>query len=77
MDAHLPHRVSEVFDNTWQLKARGARSSGGNQRGYRWLGVRPAYMYLSRVDFLEVCGFLKHFKINDWGVDSVCAFGYS
>jgi hypothetical protein len=30
---HLPHGVSEVSDNTWQLETKGVRSLGRDQRG--------------------------------------------
>ena len=29
---YLPHGVSEVLDNTWQLEAKGVRSLGRNQK---------------------------------------------
>jgi len=63
-----PRPMSGELHNTWQLEAKGVRSSGRNQRGYRWLGGRHACMHLGGVDFLEECGFLSHFKINDFGL---------
>jgi hypothetical protein len=66
MMVDLPQGVSEVFDNTWQLEAKGVRSLGRDQRGYRCPEVRFADMHLTRLDLLKKCGILSYFKISNF-----------